>query len=197
MRCLSKFSVERPRTAWELVQEYERALGQKFLDESATPPPATDVTEPVIYHRKPQEENAIVHHIEAWMPEPIAVVKLRGFVQDVGGEPLESVPGKIRVRLGGPNCTYQVPRGGGTATSAKKGWFGLGGGGGGSVLGRPRLIEMELQMDKKKDARGNNTLLITLYLRPEGGGPLPRNPDWLACCETIYKDLRGYVMGKT
>jgi len=38
--------------------------------------------------------------MEAWMPEAIAVRKLRGFVQDVDGEILEYQPGYVRVRLG-------------------------------------------------------------------------------------------------
>ena len=42
----------------------------------------------------------LVHEIDAWMPEKIAAYKLRGFVEDVGGEVVESVPGLIRVRLG-------------------------------------------------------------------------------------------------
>jgi serine/threonine-protein kinase len=200
MRCLCKFPVERPQNAWELVQLYEKALGKRFLPDEQPSTAPVEVAEPVIFHRKPVDQDAVVQQIEAWMPEPIAVVKLRGFVQDVRGEPLESVPGKIRVRLGGPQCVYQVPRGGGAATApppAKKGWFGLGGGSAtGSVLSRGKCIDMELQLEKKKDARGNAILLITMMLRPEGGGPLPRNPDWHALCETIYKDLRGYVMGK-
>src|SRR5262249_15555662 len=36
---------------------------------------------------------AVVHHLEAWMPEAVAACKLRGFVHDVGGEIAESVPG--------------------------------------------------------------------------------------------------------
>lgn len=193
-RCLCKFPVERPQTAWELVQGYEKALGQKFLPDEAPSQKAVEVAEPVIFHKKPVEENAIVHQIEAWMPEPIAVVKLRGFVQDVRGEPLESVPGKIRVRLGTGECVYQMPRGGGTATQpqAKKGWFG----GSAPAPTNRKGIEMELKMEKKKDTHGNAILQITMLLRPEGGGPLPRNPDWHALCDQIYKDLRAYVMGK-
>jgi hypothetical protein len=38
--------------------------------------------------------------MEAWMPEAIAVMKLRGFVYDCGGEVLDYVSGLIRVRLG-------------------------------------------------------------------------------------------------
>src|SRR5262249_23117616 len=42
-------------------------------------PPATAVS-PVA------DALAVVHHLEAWMPEKIAAYKLRGFVNDVGGE---------------------------------------------------------------------------------------------------------------
>ena len=40
------------------------------------------------------------------MPETIAVYKLRGFVHDADGEVVESVPGLIRVRLGGRGSLY-------------------------------------------------------------------------------------------
>ena len=58
----------------------------------------------------PSDPLTIVHHLEAWMPERVAAYKLRGFVQDVGGELIESVPGRIRVRLGGKNCVRVAER---------------------------------------------------------------------------------------
>ena len=62
-------------------------------------------------------------HMEAWMPEQIAIMKLRGFVHDAGGEVVESVPGLIKVRLGGRK----------RRPSGALAWLGLGRRSGGST----------------------------------------------------------------
>ena len=49
-----------------------------------------------------RDAEKMVEVLEAWMPEPIALVKLRGFVEDAGGRVIESRPGLIRVHLGEP-----------------------------------------------------------------------------------------------
>jgi serine/threonine-protein kinase len=61
-------------------------------------------------------------------------------VQDKGGEVMESVPGRVRVRLGG-----------------ERGWFRKSG-----------QIDMELQLHRPDTAR-DNQLRITVLLRPTNG----------------------------
>jgi serine/threonine-protein kinase len=113
------------------------------------------------------------------MPETIAAYKLRGFVQDAGGEVVESVPGRIRVRLGGHGTTY-------SATKGSLSWLGIG--------RRTGQIEMELLLQRADPGR-DNQLRITVLLRPLNGtaGDL----DWRARCIRIFCDLRGYLMGQT
>src|SRR5204863_5713636 len=77
---------------------------------------------------------AVVHQLEAWMPEKIATYKLRGFIQDVGGDLVESVPGRIRVRFGGKNCAYEAPR------DNSFSWFGL--------ARKTSFIDMELHLHR-------------------------------------------------
>jgi eukaryotic-like serine/threonine-protein kinase len=74
---------------------YGRALGRSIANEgdfetviAPTPSPQSDV--------HPSE---VLDRFEAWMPEQIAVMKLRGFVDGVGGQIADSEPGIIRVRL--------------------------------------------------------------------------------------------------
>jgi serine/threonine-protein kinase len=194
-RCLCKFPVERPKDAWELGVSFEKALGMKIMP-SAKPPTAMAPPPPPPAAKKPRDPNATYFELEAWMPERIAVVKLRGYVDDMHGEVKESVPGKIVVHFGQHNCVYQMPGGPKQAPQKSAGlgsWFGMGAG---SVLPRsePRLIHMELQMDKKDDPRGN-FLHITVLLRPKGGSA-PRSFDWQDLCNQIFKDLRAYLITK-
>jgi serine/threonine-protein kinase len=125
----------------------------------------------------PVDPRAIVNHLEAWMPEKIATYKLRGFIHDVGGELIESVPGRIKVKLGGKGCVYTLPGRGALS------WLGLGG---------SHEIDMELHL-KRADQR-DNLLRITVMLRP-GQGDLSANLGWRRLCNQIFCDLRGYLMG--
>jgi serine/threonine protein kinase len=147
---------------------------------------ATSVPEPVVV-KAPTTPSpsaiadplAVVHQLEAWMPEKIATVKLRGFIQDVGGELVESVPGRINVRLGGKGCVYMPPTRG-------LSWLGL---------GRRAPIEMELRLQRGDGSRDNH-LRITVIFR-SSGNDLNADVSWRSLCTQIYCDLRGYLMGQS
>ena len=85
------------------------------------------------------------------MPESMAMLKLKGFIHDLGGEVVESVPGMIRVRL---------PEPAGEAKGA--GLFGAFG-------RRPAAVasftEIELHM-QRPDPSQPGRLVITLVLHP-------------------------------
>ena len=124
------------------------------------------------------DATTMVHQVEAFMPEKIAKHKLRGFVHDAGGELLESVPGRVKVRLGDRGTKYAAPN------KNSLSWLGLG--------RQPGMIEMELQLhraDPKRDA----LLMITVVLRPVDADSQDRS--WRKRGERIYCDLRGYLMG--
>ncbi|MGH7224277.1 MAG: serine/threonine protein kinase, partial [Gemmataceae bacterium] len=123
---------------------------------------------------------AVMHHLEAWMPERIAEYKLRGFIHDVGGEMIESVPGRIRVRFGGRGSVYTAPRQG-------LSWLGIG--------RRATTIDMELRLEHTDAGRGSQ-LYITVVFR-SSGNDLNGNMAWRNVCTQIFCDLRGYLMGQT
>jgi eukaryotic-like serine/threonine-protein kinase len=177
--CLSKYPAERPQSAWELAKLYGKATGMRIMDPpgQAAPGPGPAGASPAA---PTQDANAVIHEIDAYMPERLAVAKLRGFVEDVGGELVDSVPGVIHIRLGGSRCRYQPPVEGALA------WLGLG-------SKRRRQISLELRL-AKSDPGHPSQLHITILLRPATGDSLPEDPRWHDCCARIYTDLRGYLM---
>ena len=114
------------------------------------------------------------------MPERIAAYKLRGFIHDVGGEMVESVPGRILVRVGGKGSVYAAPRQG-------LSWLGIGRRTGG--------IEMELRLDRTDPARENHLHITVIFRSP--GTDLNASMTWRNVCTQIFCDLRGYLMGQT
>ena len=180
LSCLAKHPSGRPSSGRDLADRYEMALLQQSTGDNAppAPPPSpgssrNDTPSPAIV----LDPNAVVHHLEAWMPETIAAYKLRGFVEDVGGEVLESVPGRIKVRVGGRGSVY--------APAQRFGWLGLG--------KKTSPIDMELVLERAESGR-DNLLHITVQMRPLPPGN-PHDPEWRGRCSQIYCDLRGYLMG--
>ena len=191
--CLAKFPVERPQTARELAERYEKALGRKItrpedwvlpagLRASGTRPaiaaPAAGAADP----------HTVVHRLEAWMPERIAVIKIQGFVHDMGGEVVESVPGMIRVRLLERPAPAPGPRGSSGLLVR---------------LGLKKKVEepppsgtaMELHMEKQ-DAGALSRLQVTVLLRPEGGARQAADPAWRSRCDQLHRELRAYLIGR-
>ena len=180
MSCLAKHPEDRPKNAWELAQAYEKALGKRILPARlARPKPTTAALTPsgvAPPARPPVDRNAVRHAIEATMPESMAMIKLKGFVNDLGGEVVESVPGLIKVRL--------------RERREKKSLFGWMSGR--SVADAVRSTGIELHMERRDPGQASK-LTITLVMRPEGG---PATPDWKNQCDLIARDLRAYLMGR-
>jgi serine/threonine-protein kinase len=127
----------------------------------------------------PVDPLAVVHHLEAWMPERIATYKLRGFIHDKGGELLESVPGRIQVRLGGKDSVYKTPGNG-------LGW----------LLGRrSNHIDVELRLQRADPSRENQLRITVVFRSPNG--EISTDLAWRNLCSQIFIDLRGYLMGQT
>src|SRR5205823_5803360 len=105
MRCLEKYPNERFQTAREIAEAFGNALGRPLTEETfpgSEGSVETQPARPAAPNLPPGNKYRVVHTLDAWMPEPIAVMKLRGFVEDKGGEVRDSQPGEIRVQLGRP-----------------------------------------------------------------------------------------------
>ena len=113
------------------------------------------------------------------MPETVAVVKLRGFVRDMHGQVIESVPGLIRVLLPADRSSKVGP------PSGRLSWFGL--------ARRNGPIQMELRL-QQIDPQRANLLRVDALFRPGDSTPAT-DPQWRARCVTIFIEIRGYLMG--
>ena len=181
-RCLAKDPAERYNSARELAADFEAALTN--APAIAEPPPPKPQPQRRARPAPPRPPAAAsdrylhIQRIEGWMPETIAGYKLRGFVEDVGGEVLESSPGRIRVRLGGKGSKYSLN--GRSSLS----WLGI---------TRKCLIELELVLDRPDPKQSH--LFITMVLKPEDQQQ-PDEAEWQSVATRIFCDLRAYVMGQ-
>jgi serine/threonine-protein kinase len=179
MACLAKDPAARPASARDLAERYALALEEVDAAPGQTPDAseAATVDTTAVSGGGPHPPGTVIHEIKAWMPQTVATHKLRGFVQDVGGEVVESAPGRIRVRLGGWRATVDVTR------SPRLSWLGL--------SKKRSAIEIELTMNR---SGSDNLLLITIAIRPvENGTPI--DTTWHDRCTQIFCNLRAYLMG--
>jgi serine/threonine-protein kinase len=130
-----------------------------------------------VYSAPSREQAALPFHMEAWMPERIAIMKLRGFVHDAGGEVVESVPGLIKVRLG----SRKTP-----TSTGPLAWLGL------RRSANPVEVELHLHhLDPTKD----NQLTIHVLFRPSHPSLLT-DRNWRHRCTQVFIELRAYLMGR-
>jgi serine/threonine-protein kinase len=129
------------------------------------------------------DRNAVRQDFEANMPEAMAMLKLKGFLHDLGSEVVETMPGLIRVRLG------EAP-----ASKKKSGLFSLleRGARKSGVLHMATTTDLELRMERRDPAQSSR-LTITLVMRPGNGIP---SAEWRSRCQKIGMDLRAYLMGR-
>ena len=125
---------------------------------------------------------------EATLPEKLAALKLRGFIEDVQGQVIESEPGLIRVRVEMPSgYREQSPRAGGS------GVFAFLSGVMRTVPTVPRgqePIEIEMKMEKKS----SDKVAMLVAFRPVAAFMPVDVKLWAERCEAYYGHLRKFIM---
>jgi eukaryotic-like serine/threonine-protein kinase len=185
--CLRKDPKDRPQSARELAELYEQALGEKItvddeplIDAGPEPEPAAEAGPEL----PTPDENTFVSWLTAWMPERIAVMKIRGSLPAIGGEVVESAPGRIGIHL------HRPPR---PAPRQESGGFlsrlGLGKKAQSFVV--PEPVRMELHLTNP-DPSQPAQLLITVVLHR----PADDDPDWEAQCDRVTRELCAYLMAR-
>jgi serine/threonine-protein kinase len=170
--CLAKYPAERPGSARELAEEFGRAVHQVIA-----PPEAFADVAPVVDDAPRFDPKHVIDRLEAWMPEPIAVVKLRGFAGEVGGEIVDSQPGVIRIGFVDPR--QPAPQ--------KSGWFSK------APQTPPACIYLDLHM-KKKQVGPRNLVEITVVRDAKHIESREAARERQGYAERICKELRAYLM---
>jgi hypothetical protein len=125
-----------------------------------------------------------VYHTEAWMPLTVAVVKLQGFVKDLGGKVVTSVPGLLRVRL-----MEQLPK----KAGENEGLLGFDLF---QLQPRPRVLSVvELHM-RMVEHEHQSRLRVDIHIYPGDDPDLEEmeERDWQAYCHKTFCELRGFLI---
>jgi serine/threonine-protein kinase len=195
LRCLSKYPVERPGSALQLAEGFAKAAGAVPESPPAPAPVRSTLVQAAERVDRITGESAdhapagdLVRQMDAWMPERVAVIKLRGFVHDLGGAVVESEPGLVRVRLDMPKEPAETAAPGLVGLLKKVAvQTGLQ-----AKPERPDPIELELHLEKRDPTR--NLLRLTAVFRPVDGLAVQHPRRWQARCEQIALDLRSYLI---
>jgi serine/threonine protein kinase len=190
---LSKYPNERQQSAREVASMFGQAIGVDLLE--ATRPVGWEPPLPVaeVYNTPaprtapdlPADPFQVAYRFEIALPERMAAAKLKGFVDDMGGEVLASEPGLIRMRLGVPKGFKEAPQGG----SALFNWF--------RTIRQPAVprgqepIEVELQMEKPDPGQARLNVVVAFHPLKEYPPPSPSN--WRDRCEKLNATLRRYL----
>ena len=188
--CLAKQPDRRPRDAAELLQRFEDAVGRKLSGSRrsssglinirpnpSAPPPPPSTPAPAA------DRHALRHDFESDMPEAMALLKIKGFLHDLGSNAIQSEPGLIRVRVGGAEPVKK-----------RSGLFALidRGARKSSVVSLVAAIDVELRMERP-DVRQPNLLHIALIMRSSTG---LITAEWRTRCQKLGMDLKAYLMGR-
>jgi hypothetical protein len=126
-----------------------------------------------------------VYHLDAWMPEQIAVIKMKGFVRAEQAEVVESIPGLVRVHL---LDRYSLrPE---SPAPGLLSWLGFSP----SPHAQPlHVATLEMHL-KNKETEFQKLLEVTVRIGP-GPDAEPDSPGWKPYCDKLFCTLRGFLMG--
>ncbi len=168
--CLEKNPADRPLSVRDLAKQFESAL----LDDSNRPRTSPTLeTEPEAISERPKTPVPLsgkAYELVAWMPDTLAAIKLRGFVQDIHGEVLESIPGKLRLRLGANGAT-------------SKSWFGF--------IRKTMVVDVELLMNRINPNQPSDLHIAIGMSSPDAKAY--QNTIWQDRCDQIFIELRSYL----
>ncbi len=188
---LAKYPNERQQSCREIVDMYSHAIGEDFWEQTAPlgwEPLAAIEDEPAQEPRlcvAPADPYHVIHEFEAFLPERLAAAKLRGFMEDLGGQVLASEPGVILMRVGVPSGY----RDRGSTSTGIYNWF--------RAISKPSVtrgqepIEFELHMEKPDPTRARLNVLVAF--RPLSDYRPKDLRGWRVRCDKLHTMLRQYL----
>lgn len=201
---MCKYPSERQQTMKDLVDQFSKAVGWNVWELTApkddykkiglgsmfdvTKASGDDTKESATTSTGMNSPFILSDVFEATLPEKLAAIKLRGFIEDVQGQVIESEPGLIRMRVEMPNgYREQGPR------AAGSGVFAFLSGVIRTIPSVPRgqePIEIEMKMEKMS----SDKVAMLVSFRPVSAF-MPTDPKaWAERCEAYYGHLRKYIM---
>lgn len=195
---LSKYPTERQQSMKEFCEQYGKAVGWDVWGMTAPPVHLLDPSGSDAIDLVPAAKPAVVadpaidpyilsDRFEATLPEKLAALKLRGFIEDARGQVVESEPGLIRVRVempgggGGPD----TPRSGSRVLAFLSGVMRTAG-----VPKGKEPIEIELRMKKLDQSK----VVVQVAFRPVHPYLPTDTEHWAGRCEAYYSHLRQFIM---
>jgi serine/threonine-protein kinase len=125
------------------------------------------------------------HSFESFMPDALALIKLKGFIHDLGGEVSESQPGVIRVRI-----PWLHSHGSSGSNVTKSGLFAW------ARRATPpapsSAMEMEVHLERLNPERPGQ-MTVTMVLRSPRG---IMSAESRSQCQKLGQDLQAYLMGR-
>jgi serine/threonine protein kinase len=177
---LSKVPSERPTSAKDLGLRFEKALHERIFPEGSWEfEVITQAAAPPRYDQK-----YCLDTMEAFMPEQIAIMKLRAFADSVGGEIAESEPGRIRIRLFDPRRLPAASEGGSGIFNLFRR----------KTLPHPQhFLHLDLFMEKH-DNGSRSTVEIAVVMAPEKLDTHEEAEMRSGFGQRICRELRAYLM---
>jgi hypothetical protein len=109
------------------------------------------------------------------MPDKIAIIKIGGFLKDVGGQVVHTEPGLLQ-------AVFPPPAGSGGGLFGRL--FG----------GKAKDDGIELDLDLEKPNPTESRLVVTATFHVPGGRTPAKPGEWAARCQGIFEELKKYLM---
>lgn len=178
LSCLSKSPSGRPASAKALIETYQLALGTPLVDEKAFAVSGA-LAISTLKERHRLDPRLIIDSFDATMVEQMAAIKLRGFVDGVGGKVVESDAGVIKVQL--PRVYEALAK-----KTAWNQWFGS------KTEEKVDWISLELHMKQKRV--GTRDMVAITVARTDEIVPTELSRDRKPYLDAVCRELRAYLM---